>query len=282
MPKLTEDLVPGVVTLTTLHKVLQNLLDEKVPIRDMRTILETLAEHAPIQSDPHELTAVVRVALGRAITQQWFPGKDEVHVIGLDTPLERLLLQALQGGGGLEPGLADRLLAQTQEALSRQEMLGAPPVLLVNHALRPLLSRFLRRSDDWRQIMRALLAILLFPLLVQAAGEGMWQASSVGVTLNHRGESMSSAPLSTRQPAAGLMTLVAWRYQLIGPTPAGLRVRLCSQSRCVELEGQSGTTVAFSGIAAAEPLRFIWEVPGGGRLIPPLKIQRNEVIVNYR
>ncbi|EPZ3339543.1 flagellar protein FlhE, partial [Escherichia coli] len=68
----------------------------------------------------------------------------------------------------------------------------------------------------------------------------------------------------------------------IGPTPSGLRVRLCSQSRCVELEGQSGTTVAFSGIAAAEPLRFIWEVPGGGRLIPPLKVQRNEVIVNYR
>ncbi|CAH3770887.1 Flagellar biosynthesis protein FlhA [Enterobacter cloacae] len=146
MPKLTEDLVPGVVTLTTLHKVLQNLLEEKVPIRDMRTILETLAEHAPIQNDPHELTAVVRVALGRAITQQWFPGTGEVQVIGLDTPLERLLLQALQGGGGLEPGLADRLLAQTQEALARQEMLGAPPVLLVNHALRPLLSRFLRRS----------------------------------------------------------------------------------------------------------------------------------------
>ncbi|MEX3022583.1 flagellar biosynthesis protein FlhA [Kluyvera sp. STS39-E] len=146
MPKLTEDLVPGVVTLTTLHKVLQNLLDEKVPIRDMRTILETLAEHAPIQADPGELTSVVRVALGRAITQRWFPGNDEVQVIGLDTPLERLLLQALQGGGGLEPGLADRLLAQSQEALARQEMLGAPPVLLVNHALRPLLSRFLRRS----------------------------------------------------------------------------------------------------------------------------------------
>ncbi|WLI76082.1 flagellar biosynthesis protein FlhA [Kosakonia sp. H02] len=146
MPKLTEDLVPGVVTLTTLHKVLQNLLAERVPIRDMRTILETLAEHAPLQNDPHELTAVVRVALGRAITQQWFPGNDEVQVIGLDTPLERLLLQALQGGGGLEPGLADRLLEQTQEALARQEMLGAPPVLLVNHALRPLLARFLRRS----------------------------------------------------------------------------------------------------------------------------------------
>ncbi|ORM75298.1 flagellar biosynthesis protein FlhA, partial [Mixta gaviniae] len=110
MPKLTEDLVPGVVSLTTLHKVLQNLLAERVSIRDMRTIIETLAEHAPVQNDPHELTTVVRVALGRAITQQWFPGNGEVQVIGLDATLERLLLQALQGGGGLEPGLADRLL----------------------------------------------------------------------------------------------------------------------------------------------------------------------------
>ncbi|MBP2167079.1 flagellar biosynthesis protein FlhA [Erwinia toletana] len=146
MPKLTEDLVPGVVTLTTLHKVLQNLLTERVSIRDMRTIIETLAEHAPVQPDPNELTSVVRVALGRAITQQWFPGNDEVQVIGLDTTLERLLLQALQGGGGLEPGLADRLLAQAQQALQRQESLGAPPVLLVNHPLRALLARFLRRN----------------------------------------------------------------------------------------------------------------------------------------
>jgi len=146
MPKLTEDLVPGVITLTTLHKVLQNLLTERVSIRDMRTIIETLAEHAPVQSDPQELTSVVRVALGRAISQQWFPGNGEVQVIGLDATLERLLLQALQGGGGLEPGLADRLLEQAQAALQRQEMLGAPPVLLVNHPLRALLARFLRRN----------------------------------------------------------------------------------------------------------------------------------------
>ena len=146
LPKLTEDFVPGVVTLTTLHKVLQNLLAERVSIRDMRTIIETLAEHAPNQNDPNELTSVVRLALGRAITQQWFPGTGEVQVIGLDTALERLLLQALQGGGGLEPGLAERLLTQAQAALQRQEMNGAPPVLLVNHALRALLSRFLRRS----------------------------------------------------------------------------------------------------------------------------------------
>ncbi|WP_312046500.1 flagellar biosynthesis protein FlhA [Erwinia sp.] len=146
MPKLTEDLIPGVITLTTLHKVLQNLLSERVSIRDMRTIIETLAEHATVQTDPHELTSVVRVALGRAITQQWYPGNGEVQVIGLDTTLERLLLQALQGGGGLEPGLADRLLAQAQGALMHQESLGAPPVLLVNHPLRALLARFLRRN----------------------------------------------------------------------------------------------------------------------------------------
>ncbi|MGV7960854.1 flagellar biosynthesis protein FlhA [Photorhabdus tasmaniensis] len=146
MPKLTEDFIPDIVNLTTLHKVLQNLLSEQVPIRDMRTIIETLAEHAPGQTDPYELTSVVRIALGRAIAQQWFPGAQEIQVIGLDAGLERLLIQALQNGGGLEPGLADNLQGQATEALQRQEMLGAPPVLLVNHALRPLLSRFLRRT----------------------------------------------------------------------------------------------------------------------------------------
>ncbi|MGJ0578396.1 flagellar biosynthesis protein FlhA [Xenorhabdus bovienii] len=145
MPKLTEDFIPDVVSLTTLHKVLQNLLAEQVPIRDMRTIIETLAEHVPTQADPYELTATIRIALGRAIAQQWFPRADEIKVIGLDAGLERLLLQALQSGGGLDPGLAESLERQAAEALERQEMLGAPPVLLVNHALRPLLSRFLRR-----------------------------------------------------------------------------------------------------------------------------------------
>lgn len=131
--------------------------------------------------------------------------------------------------------------------------------------------------------MRRFLGLLLaLPLLAHAVGEGAWQASSIGITLNHRGESMSSRPLASSQPVSGLMTLVAWRYELNGPTPAGLRVRLCSQNRCTELDGESGTTHAFSGIPAAEPLRFIWEVPGGGRLLPALKVSRNEVIVNYR
>lgn len=146
MPKLIEDLIPSIVSLTTFHKVLQNLLAESVSIRDMRTILETLAEHAPIQPDPVELTAVVRVALGRSICQQYYPGTGEMNVIGLDTGLERLLLQAMQGGTGIEPNLAERLLHQTAAAIQTQEQAGQPPVLIVNHPLRAQLARFLRRS----------------------------------------------------------------------------------------------------------------------------------------
>ncbi|MEG5551729.1 flagellar protein FlhE [Enterobacter wuhouensis] len=130
--------------------------------------------------------------------------------------------------------------------------------------------------------MRRWLWILLLPLAAQAAGEGTWQASSMGVTLNNRGVAMSSRPLSPSEPASGLMTLVVWNYKLIGPTPAGLRVRLCSQTRCTEIDGESGTTQGLNGVPAVEPLRFIWEVPGGGRLIPALKVQSNSVIVNYR
>ncbi len=130
--------------------------------------------------------------------------------------------------------------------------------------------------------MRKWLWIVFFPLLAHAAGEGAWQASSIGITLNHRGESASSRPLSPSEPVSGLMTLVVWNYTLIGPTPAGLRVRLCSQTRCTELDGEHGTTQALNGVPAIEPLRFIWEVPGGGRLIPALKVQSNSVIVNYR
>ena len=130
--------------------------------------------------------------------------------------------------------------------------------------------------------MRKLLLLLALPMVAQAAGEGAWQDSSIGLTLNNRGVAASSRPLSAKQPVSGLMTLVAWRYELNGPIPAGLRVRLCSQARCTELDGASGTTHASNCVPAAEPLRFIWEVPGGGRLIPALKVQRNEVIVNYR
>ena len=145
-PKLTEDLVPKVVSLSTLHKVLQNLLEEEVPIRDMRTILDVLAEHAPSVKDATELTTLVRLALGRAITQQLFPGDAELQVIGLDGSLDSVLQQAMTSSSGIEPGLADNLLRQAQAAIVRQEQMGLAPVLVVQHALRVLLSRFLRRS----------------------------------------------------------------------------------------------------------------------------------------
>ncbi|VVE70583.1 flagellar biosynthesis protein FlhA [Pandoraea captiosa] len=147
-PKLIEDLVPKTIALTTLQKVLQNLLEEQVPIRDMRTIIDTIAEHGARVQDPYDLTALVRLSLGRAITQSVFPGSGDLEVVGLDANLERILTQALSAGGGtgLEPGLADTLLRETQAAVARQERQGLPAVLLVQHPLRSLLSRFLRRS----------------------------------------------------------------------------------------------------------------------------------------
>ena len=123
-PKLVEDLVPKVVSLSTLQKVLQNLLIEGVHIRDMHSMIETLAEHAVHTQDPNELTALVRIALGRAIVQQLFPGAAELSVMTLDNRLERLLMQAMGAGGdgtGIEPGLADTIAQQAGHAAAQQE-----------------------------------------------------------------------------------------------------------------------------------------------------------------
>nr|WP_217345148.1 flagellar biosynthesis protein FlhA [Noviherbaspirillum sp. L7-7A]MBV0879372.1 flagellar biosynthesis protein FlhA [Noviherbaspirillum sp. L7-7A] len=149
-PKLMDDLVPKMLPLSTLQKVLQNLLIEGIHIRDMRSIVETLAENASHFQDAGDLTALVRIALGRAIVQQLFPNGGELTVMALDNRLERLLMQALQtsgpDGAGIEPGLADTLVMQTAEAVQRQEQMGVTPVLLVPGQLRAVLSRFLRRS----------------------------------------------------------------------------------------------------------------------------------------
>ena len=149
MPKLIEDLVPKIVPLGTLQKILQNMLEEGVHIRDMRTIIETMAEHAPRTQNVDDLTIQVRNALGRAIVQQLFPGNVEMQVMSLDPTLERLLAQAVAGGSentSFEPGLADTLVRETASAAARQESLGLPAVLLVPASLRLLLSRFLRRT----------------------------------------------------------------------------------------------------------------------------------------
>ncbi len=149
-PKLVEDLVPKQLSLATVLKVLQSLLQEHIAIRDMRTIAETLAEHAPISQDAGVLTAAVRVALGRSIVQQISGMGAELSVLTLEPSLEQILHQTLQGGaegaGGLEPGLAENLHKSLIEETQRQEAAGRPAVLLVSQAVRTLLAHFVRHS----------------------------------------------------------------------------------------------------------------------------------------
>lgn len=151
-PKLVEDFIPNLVSLTTFHKVLRGLLAEGVPVRDIRSILEAMAEHVshaavtdgqdgPAQAA--DLLAFVRVRLGRALTQKWFGNDAELRAIGLDAALERVLTQALTMSGALEPGLAENVLTEAQRVIAQQEARGDPAVLVVIPALRPVLARFL-------------------------------------------------------------------------------------------------------------------------------------------
>jgi flagellar biosynthesis protein FlhA len=147
-PKLVEDLVPKRLSLGVVVKVMQNLLAERVPIRNMRSIVETLAEHASQSQDPGALTAAVRVALGRQIVQEISGLGTEIPVITLAPELEQILLGSLANGGvagaAVEPGLADRLQQGVADAARKQEMSGEPAVLLVAPQLRPWLARFTR------------------------------------------------------------------------------------------------------------------------------------------
>jgi len=147
-PKLVEDLTPKLLPLGTVVRVLQGLLSEQVPIRNMRTIVETLAEHAVRTQDPAQLQSLVRVALGRQIVQDIAGMASELPVITLEPDLEQLLSNSLGGANaatpGLEPGLAERMQRRLAEAAQRQEMTGEPAVLLVPPQLRQTLARFMR------------------------------------------------------------------------------------------------------------------------------------------
>ncbi len=147
-PKLVEDLVPKLLSVSVIQKVLQNLLSEGVAIRDMQTIMETLLEHSKQTQDPAELTAKVRIKLGRAITQKLFPNTNEMSVISLDTQLERILMQAVNtqsDSNAIEPGVAQTLAKEASAAAKKQEEMGFSPVLLVPSSLRLTLAKFLRR-----------------------------------------------------------------------------------------------------------------------------------------
>ncbi len=147
-PKLVENLVPETLSLGVFVKVLQNLLQEQVPIRDLRTIAETLAEYGTRSQEPGVLTAATRIALSRMIVQNLNAGADEVSVITLEPSLEQILLQSTQVSSdeavSIEPGLAERLQKSLQDVAQRQEIRGATPVLLTAPALRSMLARFAR------------------------------------------------------------------------------------------------------------------------------------------
>ncbi len=156
-PKLVEDLLPKTLTLGQLLKVLQNLLEERVSIRDIRTIAETLAEHAPQSQDPGVLTAAVRVALSRGIVQQIIGSVEEIPVCVLDPGLEQLLQQTLQatddGTPSFEPGLAEKLQQTLAETVNLQETQGHEAVLLVAANLRSWMARFARHAAPGMHVL---------------------------------------------------------------------------------------------------------------------------------
>jgi len=146
-PKLAEDLVPKLLPLGVFAKVLQQLLGERVPVRNLRVIAEALAEAAPRSQEPVALASAVRVALGRQIVQEINGMDAELPVLTLAPPLEQVLQDSLRNGGAvIEPGLAERMHRSIADSARRQEASGQPAVLLVPPGLRPLLARFTRQT----------------------------------------------------------------------------------------------------------------------------------------
>jgi len=147
-PKLIEDVIPKMVPIPVMQKVLQLLLEEGVHIRDMRSIVESLAEHASQTTDAHELARRIRIHMAPAIVQQIYGQVAELDVIALEPELERLVTQALNSphGAALDPGVADTLSREAAATAKRQEDLGHPACLLVPDAIRGAMARLLKRS----------------------------------------------------------------------------------------------------------------------------------------
>jgi len=144
-PKLVENLVPKPLGLGVVTKVMQNLLEEGIPIRDVKTIAEALAEHGAKSQDPDALTSQVRIALGKTIFQTANGVGDEMAVMVFDSQLEQILQGAVQGNaGGLEPALVENVIGQIVVASGKIEAQGKNPVLLVASQVRLFLSRLLR------------------------------------------------------------------------------------------------------------------------------------------
>jgi flagellar biosynthesis protein FlhA len=156
-PKLVEDLLPKTLSLGTVAKILQNLLAERIPVRDIRTIAETLAAQGVRSQDSGVLTAAVRIALSRGIVQQLIGSTEEIPVAVLDPGLERLLQQTLQtseeGQAGFEPGLAERLQQALAETSAGMEAAGQEGVLLVAAPIRPWMARFAKHAAPGMHVL---------------------------------------------------------------------------------------------------------------------------------
>lgn len=153
-PKLAEELVPNTIPLSVLLKVLQNLLIEGVPLRDMRTIAEAIMGVQPKTQDPMILTAAVRTSLSRLIIQTLADGVEEIPVLTLEPQLEKMLMQTVQQSQQsgikneealiLEPKMAEQLQASLRQSAEQQEAMGNTPILIVSAPIRPMLARFMR------------------------------------------------------------------------------------------------------------------------------------------
>ena len=148
-PKLVEDLVPEKLSLATITKVLQNILDESVSVRDMRTIIEVLATESSRTQDVDELTAAVRPKLGRMIVQGLVDVDDNLPVMTLNPALEQMLNNILQQSGSsqglvIEPRLAESLISALAKNTREIEDQGSAAVLVVSPGIRPWLSKFIR------------------------------------------------------------------------------------------------------------------------------------------
>jgi flagellar biosynthesis protein FlhA len=144
-PKLVENLVPGVMSLADVTRVIHSLLDEGVPIRDMRTIAETLSLQRGSEKSPDEMVSQVRVALGPSIFQSVTGQAHELPVMVLDPQLEQIMGNAIQNNNGvIEPNLLDTVVTGISDGSGKMEAEGASPVLLVSGAIRGFLARLLR------------------------------------------------------------------------------------------------------------------------------------------
>ena len=161
-PKLAEELVPNTVSISQLLSVLQTLLREDVPVRDMRTIAESLANMSPRSQEIAALTGAARTGLARLIIQNIFGTADELHVMTLDPALEQLLLKTVQQSAQqtgnmdtlvIEPSMADAIQRSLMNATQEQENAGRAAVLVVSSQLRPILSRFVRNTIEHLSVL---------------------------------------------------------------------------------------------------------------------------------